>query len=279
MNEISVESIVVENRFRKDMGDISKLKHSIESLGLLQPIGIDCNRKLVFGGRRLEAVKQLGWKVISAKVIDCDALIAEHDENEMHKAFLVSEQVAIAEAIADRLGKRQGQRTDLSTLRNISLSEDSGRTTDIAASKAGLGSGKTLEAAQVVIAKGAPELIDAMDANYVSIHAAKHIAELPKDEQAAINYADKKEVKNASNKVYMRKKIRTNNKVESEEPVKSKPDMKRLYEEGSSLSAWVLAHKATTAISQIGRLDPNAIAAIESIQDALNKQLNEITKG
>jgi len=278
MNEISVESIVVENRFRKDMGDISKLKHSIESLGLLQPIGIDCNRKLVFGGRRLEAVKQLGWKVISAKVIDCDALIAEHDENEMHKAFLVSEQVAIAEAIAKKLGSRHGQRTDLSTYGNISISE-TGATRDLAASKAGLGSGKTLEAAQVVIAKGAPELIDAMDANYVSIHAAKHIAELPKDEQAAINYADKKEVKNASNKVYMRKKIRTNNKVESEEPVKSKPDMKRLYEEGSSLSAWVLAHKATTAISQIGRLDPNAIAAIESIQDALNKQLNEITKG
>ena len=49
----------------------------------------------------------------------------------------VSEQVAIAEAIADRLGKRQGQRTDLSTSGNISGSEDSGRTTDIAASKAG----------------------------------------------------------------------------------------------------------------------------------------------
>ena len=35
----------------------------------------------------------------------------------------VSEQVAIAEAIAKKLGSRHGQRTDLSTYGNISISE------------------------------------------------------------------------------------------------------------------------------------------------------------
>ena len=49
--------------------------------------------------------------------------------------------VAIAEAVAERLGKRQGERTDLGTSGNISLS-DKGQTRDLAAAKAGLGSGK-----------------------------------------------------------------------------------------------------------------------------------------
>ena len=65
----------------------------------------------------------------------------------MRKAFTISEQVAIAEAVALRMAGRQGERTDLATSGNISLS-DKGRTSDIAAAKAGLGSGKTLEAAQ-----------------------------------------------------------------------------------------------------------------------------------
>ena len=57
----------------------------------------------------------------------------------------MTEKVALAEAVAERLGARQGERTDLATSGNISPS-DKGRTTDIAAAKAGLGSGKTLEA-------------------------------------------------------------------------------------------------------------------------------------
>ena len=53
-----------------------------------------------------------------------------------------------AEAVAERLGKRQGgdRKTDQSG--NISTLIDHGKTRDLAAAKAGLGSGKTLEAAQ-----------------------------------------------------------------------------------------------------------------------------------
>jgi hypothetical protein len=42
-----------------------------------------------------------------------DALQAEHDENECRKDFTPSERVAIARAIAERIGDRQGRRTDL----------------------------------------------------------------------------------------------------------------------------------------------------------------------
>ncbi len=70
--------------------------------------------------------------------------------------------LAIAQRIAERLGMRQGQRTDIPTSGNISLSE-AGQTRDLAAAKAGLGSGKTLEAAQKVVEHGTPELVAAMD--------------------------------------------------------------------------------------------------------------------
>ena len=46
----------------------------------------------------------------------------------------------------------------LGTSGNISLSE-AGQTRDLAAAKAGLGSGKTLEAAQKVVEHGTPELV------------------------------------------------------------------------------------------------------------------------
>ena len=42
----------------------------------------------------------------------------------------------MAEAVAERLGKRQGERSDLATSGNISLS-DKGQTRDLAAAKAG----------------------------------------------------------------------------------------------------------------------------------------------
>ena len=84
------------------------------------------------------------------------------DENELRKSFTVTERLAIAQRIAERLGMRQGQRTDLPTSGNISLSE-AGQTRDLAAAKAGLGSGKTLEAAQKVVEHGTPELVAAMD--------------------------------------------------------------------------------------------------------------------
>jgi len=63
--------------------------------------------------------------------------------------------VELAEAIAERLQGRVGNPDLKSNSGNISPIEQ-GRTKDIAAAKAGLGSGKTLEAAQKVIERGTP---------------------------------------------------------------------------------------------------------------------------
>ena len=64
------------------------------------------------------------------------------------KAFTVSERVAIAEAVAERLGQRHGGDRKSDQAGNISFLNETGETRDLAAAKAGFGSGKTLEAAR-----------------------------------------------------------------------------------------------------------------------------------
>lgn len=90
---------------------------------------------------------------------DLDALKVEHDENEQRKEPTVSEKVALAQAIVERLQGRVGVNQHTAGCGNISMPSDKGATRDIAAAKAGLGSGKTLEAAQKVVEHGAPELL------------------------------------------------------------------------------------------------------------------------
>lgn len=88
----------------------------------------------------------------------------ERDENDQRKEPTTSEKVALAEAIAERLQGRAGNPALRANCGNISTIEDAGqKTRDIAAAKAGLGSGKTLEAAQKVVERGIPELVEAMD--------------------------------------------------------------------------------------------------------------------
>lgn len=71
---------------------------------------------------------------------DLDALKVERDENDQRKEPTTSEKVALAEAIAERLQGRVGRPGNGG---NIStFSDDAGKTRDIAAAKAGLGSAK-----------------------------------------------------------------------------------------------------------------------------------------
>ena len=87
----SVDSITVGARHRKDLGDIGVLARSIADRGLLQPITITPDGALVCGLRRLEAIKQLGWRTTNVwvrRVSDgAHRLLAEQDENAIRKPY------------------------------------------------------------------------------------------------------------------------------------------------------------------------------------------------
>jgi ParB family chromosome partitioning protein len=88
IEEIEVYKIRVdsEKRIRKHSGkDITKLKKSIQKLGLLHPIIISEDNRLLAGYRRLSAMKELGYKTISAiiktNLTELDELDIEIEEN------------------------------------------------------------------------------------------------------------------------------------------------------------------------------------------------------
>src|SRR5262249_20123630 len=66
----AVHSIKVGLRHRRDMGDIDGLAKSISELGLLHPIVVNEDGLLIAGGRRLEAVKRLGWQDVRVTVVN-----------------------------------------------------------------------------------------------------------------------------------------------------------------------------------------------------------------
>jgi len=52
---IPIEAIAIEDRDRKDYGEVDELALDIRENGLIQPISINQERRLVAGGRRLRA--------------------------------------------------------------------------------------------------------------------------------------------------------------------------------------------------------------------------------
>src|SRR5450631_1928903 len=71
LQELKIAAIGVGNRHRKDMGSLKELAQSIKEEGLLQPIGVTEDMELVFGERRLGAVRDiLKWKTIPARIVN-----------------------------------------------------------------------------------------------------------------------------------------------------------------------------------------------------------------
>jgi ParB-like chromosome segregation protein Spo0J len=199
IGETSIDRIIVADRFRKDFGDLESLARSIQSEGLLQPVGITMDHRLVFGERRLRACRDvLGRKTIETRIVDVSSIIAgEFAENEMRKDFTPSERVAIAAAIEAELGNRRGQRTDKALPANGPEVVPAKETREIAAQKAGFASTTQFRRAKAVVEKAAPAVIEAMDKGDVSISAAAVLADEPAETQEAIAKLSVKDIKAA----------------------------------------------------------------------------------
>jgi ParB family transcriptional regulator, chromosome partitioning protein len=66
---MKIADIKVGKRIRKDMGDLTGLAESIEDLGLLHPIVVFPDGRLILGERRLRAAKLLGWETIPVTIV------------------------------------------------------------------------------------------------------------------------------------------------------------------------------------------------------------------
>ena len=180
---LPIDSITVENRFRKRLGDLNPLVDSVSALGLLHPVLVNPDYRLIAGARRLSACKQLGWKKIPARIIDLDELRAEHDENVIRQDFLPSEAVAIKRALEEAERQRAHERMSegdrfsrkgIITGGNLPLLMK-GKTRDKLAAHVGM-SYKTLERAEEIVAAAERQpdrygdLLNEMDSKHRSLN-------------------------------------------------------------------------------------------------------------
>lgn len=105
--KLKISDIIVKDRFRKDLGDLTTLKESIHDIGLLHPVVVqkDTNR-LIAGGRRMQACFELGWTDIPVTIIRLEDIVkGEFQENAVRKDFTLSESVEIVEFTIDWMDK------------------------------------------------------------------------------------------------------------------------------------------------------------------------------
>ena len=93
--EVPVDEIHVPNWHRPlDEGKVTTLAKSISEIGLLQPIGLLDSGRLIYGGHRLAAYRELGLAAIPAVILTLDDLhaeLAEIDENLQRSTLTVLE--------------------------------------------------------------------------------------------------------------------------------------------------------------------------------------------
>jgi N6-adenosine-specific RNA methylase IME4 len=162
-----ISEVSIGRRHRADFGDIDALARSIESVGLLHPIVVRPDGRLIAGARRLRAFKQLGRDKIPVTVIDLDKIVlGEHAENTERKDFTYAEAVAILRTVRpleEKAAKERQREAGRQRGRGKKASGKLPGAKGEAADKAAKATGKrrrTLEKAEAVIAAAeqAPEL-------------------------------------------------------------------------------------------------------------------------
>lgn len=146
---VDIDKIKVNERIRKDFGDLQELADSIVAAGgLIHPPAVTPDFELIAGERRLRACRDiLGWKQMEVHVMPVqDAehqLMLEIDENETHKSFSKAERIDYGRRLerieSAKAKRRQGTRTDLTSVSN----DANVRTDEIVSEKLGIGSATT----------------------------------------------------------------------------------------------------------------------------------------
>jgi N6-adenosine-specific RNA methylase IME4 len=188
-----INEIRIGERHRRDLGDIEGLAASIDDIGLLQPIAVLADGRLVGGARRLAAAMALGWTEIPVHVVDIDQVIrGEFAENVHRKDFTPSELVAIGQEVERIERERAKTRMVAAHASPGKLPElEKGDARDKIAAHLGI-SGRTYEKAKAVVeaANAEPDrfghLIPELD-RYRGVDRAYRALHCARDEARVLN--------------------------------------------------------------------------------------------
>jgi len=109
---IPLAEIIVDERFRKDLGDIDKLAENLKLRGTFHPLVVSSNYRLLAGGRRYAAAQKLGWEEIDCHIIDEVDGITEREieleENIYREDLSWQEEAKLTEAIHNLYVEKYG---------------------------------------------------------------------------------------------------------------------------------------------------------------------------
>jgi ParB/RepB/Spo0J family partition protein len=116
IESISLSQVIVEGRVRKDMGDIDELCNSILEVGLIQPIVLTRDYRLVAGERRLRALRKLSVPMLihartfiyNDEVDDVKLKAIECEENLKRKQFTWQEEILAKKRLLDLMQQIHG---------------------------------------------------------------------------------------------------------------------------------------------------------------------------
>lgn len=197
--QVSISSIPLPSHHH-DFEEVTKLAEDIKKQGLLRPILMDVNHTLICGSQRLRAYQLLKKSTILVVIISLEALLKDPEAGyPLKKYFTLSELAAIGIALEGIMGKRQGQRNDLSL--RLDLDEVIGRTDQLIAQVLKFGNKDSYRQTKKVIQAGIRRLMTAMDEEKISISAAAEIAALSRIEQQQIMLRDDKSIREEVRKI------------------------------------------------------------------------------
>lgn len=155
---VDIDRIVVGDRIRKDFGDIQELADNIKKNGLLNPLTVNGDYKLLAGERRLKACKLLGWSQVDVRMVESEDeaqdIEIELSENNVRRNFTGSE---LAEGLRRQMAIEAERARERQTLGETFPEGSGGRARDKAGAAFGI-SGRQAE--KVLFVSDNADLLD-----------------------------------------------------------------------------------------------------------------------
>ena len=158
---IDIDKIKVENRIRKDFGNITELAEDIKQNGLINPPVViaesDGTFTLLAGERRLRAMRSLGYKQVEVRtwgsLTDEQKLNIEISENEVRKDFSKSERIEYARRLEKIEALRAKERMAVNAKDGTQNFAEvkKGETAQIVAEKLGIGNKETYRQEKYIV--------------------------------------------------------------------------------------------------------------------------------
>ena len=178
---IEINKVKVNERIRKDFGDIQELAEDIKTNGLINPPVVTPDYELIAGERRLRALKELGYNQIEVRIMTVNdalhQLKLEISENENRKDFSFNEKMTWAKMLEVEYGKI-AKENQLSGLKNQEssfdkfLENDKINTNKQVAEEVGFGNKETYRQAKYISENADEETIKKLDDGQLSINKA-----------------------------------------------------------------------------------------------------------